>query len=389
MDCANLINRNMEVSAADMTDARVNLLSTPLTIQLEVTNKCNLSCASCARNYWDKDINPLGDVSLEVINRLEPFLKQASTIVPFGYGESLISPMFPQVLRRLREINSSSEVLLFTNGLSLNRERIKVLFDYDVNQLCFSIDGANEESFRLTRGGSFARLKHNLGMVRNFKAQSGRTAPKLIASFTASAVNIDQLPQLVHFCAEHGIEHLGVSIARVFGAGQKVLSLLTSDARILNAQKIFEKALEISRSVGVSLGIPSYLPADRLACRQPFNTLFVKWNGEVRLCCASAIVSQSPMYIVAGNLFEQTVQEIWNNSYSQKVRLGLLKQSKQLLNPICRSCPINEISMKNLCKIENLAPDDRFTKFGRYISQAAWDVVSSIALKLYCSKLLR
>jgi len=388
MDCNTLVNQNKEFAAEDMADNTVKLSATPLTIQLEVTNKCNLSCASCARNYWDKDINPLGDVSLEVIDRLEPFLKQAATIIPFGYGESLISPIFPQVMRRLREINSSSEILLFTNGLSLNRDRLKAVFDYDVSKLCFSIDGADEESFRLTRGGSLTRLKHNLSMVRELRVQSGLTKPTLMVSFTASAVNIDQLPQLVHFCAENGIESLVVSFARVFGSGQQDLSLFTSDERLRKAQKIFEESLEISRSVGVSLVIPPYLPADRVGCRQPFNTMFVKWNGEVRLCCASAIVSQSPMYIVAGNLFEQAVHELWNNTYAQKVRLGLLTQNAQLLNPICRFCPFNEISMKNLCKIENLTPDDRFTKLRRYISQAAWDVVSSIALKLYWPKLL-
>jgi len=283
----------------------------------------------------------------------------------------------------LREINSSSEVLLFTNGLSLNRERLKAVFDYDVTTLCFSIDGADEESFRLTRGGSLARLKQNLGMVSDLRVQNGRKTPTLTVSFTASSVNIDQLPPLVHFCAENGIEHLGVSIARVFGAGQKDLSLLTSDVRIRKAQEVFEESLEISRSVGVSLSIPPYLPADRVGCRQPFNTMFVKWNGEVRLCCASAIVSQTPMYIVVGNLFEQTVQDLWNNINAQKVRLGLLTQNAHLLNPICRSCPFNEISMKNMCKIENLNPDDKFTKIRRHISQATWGVVSSIALKLY------
>lgn len=386
MDCTNLVTQNKELAAADMADKRVKLSSTPFTIQLEVTNKCNLSCASCARNYWDKDINPLGDLSLEVVDRLEPFLKQAATIIPFGYGESLISPIFPQVMRRLREINSSSEILLFTNGLSLNQDRLKAVFDYDVTTLCFSIDGADEESFRLTRGGSFARLKQNLGMVRDLRVQSGRTKPTLTASFTASTLNIDQLPQLVHFCAESGIENLTVSIARVFGAGQQDLSLFTSEARLRKAQKVFEEALEISRSVGISLVIPPYLPADMVGCRQPFNTMFVKWNGEVRLCCASAIVSQVPMYIVAGNLLEQTVQELWNNNYSQKVRLGLLEQRSHLLNPICRACPFNEISMKNLCKIENLTSEDRFTKLRRHISQATWDGVSTIALKLYCPR---
>lgn len=380
MDCLNLVNHNKELAIKDEVDKNFNLLATPLTIQLEVTNKCNLSCASCARNYWDKELNPIGDISLEVIDRLEPFLQQASTIIPFGYGESLISPIFPQVMRRLREINSTAEIVLFTNGLSINSERLDAVFDYNVNTLCFSIDGADEESFRITRGGSLAHLQRNLNMVRQLRERFGRKEPTLTASFTASTVNIDQLPQMVRMCAEYGIEHLSVSIARVFGPGQLDLSLLSSDERIIKTEKIFAEALAISRELGVGIGLPSVKPSN-VGCRQPFTTMFVKWTGEVRLCCASAIVSNPPMYIVAGNVFSHSIQELWNNRLAQKVRFGLHKQIKPLLNPICRTCPFNEVSMKNICKIENMANDNQFAQFLRLINHQIWSFVSGIALK--------
>lgn len=160
-----------------MREKRVKLSAAPSFIQIEVTNDCDLACATCARNSWDADINPVGDVSLEVLDRLKPFLQRAATIVPFGYGESLISPAFPQVMQRLREINSSSGVMLFTNGLSITRERLKPVFEHDVSNLCFSIDGADEASFRQTHGGSFARLTHNIGLVRELRQQSGRVTP--------------------------------------------------------------------------------------------------------------------------------------------------------------------------------------------------------------------
>lgn len=355
MDCTEGVRQNEQLANADRGERRVELVSTPSTIQIEITNDCNLACASCARNYWDAAMNPIGDVSLEVLDRLKPYLQRASTIIPFGYGESLVSPAFPQVMQRLREINSSSGVLLFTNGLSITRKRLQPVFDYDVSNLCFSIDGADEESFRQTRGGSFARLAHNIGLVRELRQQSARATPAITASFTATALNIAQLTPLIRYCAEVGIASVGVSIARIFDPGQKDLSLLASESSLRRAEEIFQEAGELASSLGVGLSIPRYQPTPgAVGCVQPFNTLFVKWNGEVRLCCASAIVSRSPMYIAAGNLFKQPIEDIWNSSFVQKVRLGLLGGNSQFADPICRSCPFNEMSLDNLCKFENI-----------------------------------
>lgn len=382
MDCTALVLKNKDLAVADIGEKRVKLSATPSIVQIEVTNDCNLSCASCARNNWDADLNPVGDVALEVLDRLKPFLERASTIVPFGYGESLMSPVFPQVMRRLREINSSSEVVLFTNGLSITRQRLKPVFDHDVSNLCFSIDGADEESFRQTRGGSFNRLTHNIGLVRELRQQSGRTTPVMTASFTATALNIAQLPPLIRYCAEVGITSVGVSIARIFDPGQKELSLLASEARLRQAEETFEEAEDLSRSLGIGLGIPSHKPAvEGVGCLQPFNTMFVKWDGEVRLCCASAIVSRSPMYIVAGNLFKKPVEEIWNNSLAQKVRLGLLGDSSQVVNPICRSCPFNEASLENLCKFENLNGDSSLAALRRFLRHSTWSIQGALALR--------
>lgn len=120
-------------------------------------------------------------------------------------------------------------------------------------------------------------------------------------------------------------------------------------------EEVFQEAEELSRSLAIGLTLPRYKhAADEVGCLQPFNTLFVKWDGEVRLCCASAIVSRTPMYIVAGNLFKQPIEEIWNNQLAQNVRRGLLSKGSEHINPICRVCPFNEMNLDNLCKFENM-----------------------------------
>ena len=53
---------NGQLREVDIHRQHVDLLSTPLDVNLEATNRCNLACPTCARNYWDKGKNPIGDM---------------------------------------------------------------------------------------------------------------------------------------------------------------------------------------------------------------------------------------------------------------------------------------------------------------------------------------
>ena len=44
-----------QLYADDIAQKKTRLESTPIHINLEITNRCNLSCPTCARNYWDKE----------------------------------------------------------------------------------------------------------------------------------------------------------------------------------------------------------------------------------------------------------------------------------------------------------------------------------------------
>lgn len=342
---------NERALADDIANERTALTATPVNIQLEITNDCNLACPTCARNYWDAKLNPVGHLPVEHVERLRPFLERAARVTTFGYGESMLSPVFPQILERVRSINPHANLTLFSNGVSLNEARAQALFDYRVDRLFFSIDAADAAQFRALRTASLERFRRNIALVRALRDARGLNHPVLSGSFTATRMNIDQLIPVVRFCAEAGMVSLVVIIARVFEVSQRSDSLYASP----EDQALADRTIADAKALGAQLGVEVNAAVDpaakpRLSCTQPFDTLFVKWNGDVRLCCASAIFTRKPIYISVGNLNDGPLEELWNSAYARQVRQGFYDPEQ--MNPICRACPFHTMTLDTLSKYE-------------------------------------
>lgn len=67
-------------------------------------------------------------------------------------------------------------------------------------------------------------------------------------------------------------------------------------------------------------------------CERPFRSLQIRANGDVVLCCAD-------MYgdVVAGNVREATLEQLWNSAKFVNVRNRLRKRGRRDL-PLCETC---------------------------------------------------
>ena len=343
-----MIAANESLNQQETAQGKVRLDSTPPVIQVEITNHCNLSCGTCARNYWDDRLNPVGHVLPQVIERLEPFLHRASAILPFGYGESMVSPEFPAALRRLRRINGHAVMTLFTNGTSFGDEGAQMLVECGVDHLCFSMDGGDDQTLRQTRGVTLNALTHSIRRVTQLRQQAGSPHPRLSASLTLTRRNLHSVPALVELAAKVGLERVGIAFARIFTPGQQADSLLLTADRLAEAMDVLHRAHHWGMQHGVAVELPS-LAAQ---CRQPFRSLFVKWDGEARLCCASAIVTAQPIYIRVGNVLHTPLDTLWNAPLAQEVRAGLLPGGTP--HAICGQCPFGACTLDTLSRFQHM-----------------------------------
>ena len=109
--------------------------------QLVITEKCNLNCKYCYIDQKNEDMTK--DVfrkHLEKLYSLLPNYKQAYNACFFG-GEPLLNyDLIKYALPILKKDPKCKSIVLPTNGLLLNKERVDFLKSYDVN-ISWSFDG--------------------------------------------------------------------------------------------------------------------------------------------------------------------------------------------------------------------------------------------------------
>jgi len=332
---------NLFLAQRDLRAGRTALSATPRVILLEVTNRCNLECRTCARNYWDAGINPEGDIDLETVQRLAPFLERASEVWLSGYGESLVARGFFDILSYLGGLECKTG--LNSNGSTLTPRVIDRLIVRGLDYLTISLDGATEAMISSTRSGiSLKGLLRKLAVLTRKKESLGVDKPEVMFRFTATLRNIRELPDLVRLAYSHGVARITVTVARIFDDSQIEECLLHD---VAGASAVFGESRAVAEGCGVRLLVPDF---EHRGCTQPFNTLFVKWDGNVAACCASAFNTRPPLQIQLGNLRDTTLDGMWNGDRVRTVRAGLLGNVE--LDPICARCAYHELSLANLIK---------------------------------------
>ncbi|MEK8018243.1 MAG: radical SAM protein [Candidatus Parabeggiatoa sp.] len=334
---------NNQLYADDVAQKRSCLESTPIHINLEMTNRCNLSCPTCARNYWDEAKNPIGEMDTKMIELLSPYLERASYVGLLGYGEAVLSTQFKPIVSLITQFKPTFG--MFNNGTTLGSRQVDFILDTGINGLVISIDGADEKTVQHTRTASLKKILRNVNYLRNRSVERNMKAPQLSLSFTASQRNINQLIQLIDLAKENGFVEIHIGMAKIFHPSLVAESLFLAQE---HATQKFVEAQEYGEKQGIKVNIPPLFGAT-VSCQQPFELFMVKWNGNVRLCCSTAIESEPPLYINTGNLYKESLEQLWNGEMAQSVRSGLLGLGE--MNEICAKCPYTKCTLERYTRL--------------------------------------
>lgn len=281
----------------------------PNTLIIEPGAICPLKCPFCPQSSKDFDLTrellKFNDFK-RIIDYLEEFV---DTILLFNWGEPLLNPSLPEMIRYVSERKIAT--IVHSNLNFLTKKLAERLIRSGLSELVASIDGASEESYQAyKKGGSFKVALKNLKLLLNQKKKLGFKTPNIIWKFLVFKQNEHEINK-----AKLIAQEMGVSI----------------DFKFAVCVGEFEPSLdEYNNKDFVNKFIKNY----DLPCEQLWRAPTIHSDGSILPCC---MVSQSK-YIV-GNIFKQDFKSIWNNEKYQLIRKIARREVNQTDDSIfCHFC---------------------------------------------------
>lgn len=174
-----------------------HLLSGPLHVAFDITNKCMAKCLHCYnRSGSDLSRNELSDE--EIID----FIKSVADIKPYSFcfcgGEPLLKyDILLKSIEILRK-GGTPRVSLVSNGYLMTREKAAALKDAGLELIQISLDGAKKETHERLRGieGIYERAVNAIKYVNE-------CGFALTVAFTPTKFNLDEFEDVVTFLSTH------------------------------------------------------------------------------------------------------------------------------------------------------------------------------------------
>jgi MoaA/NifB/PqqE/SkfB family radical SAM enzyme len=281
-----------------------------ITIDIELTNRCNALCGFCPRDAMPQQGFMRGDVFEQSLARAIEFHTLAhglptspdAAVVFCGTGEPLVHRNTEQYVRRVRDAGLACE--LSTNGSLLSRDRAVALLEAGLQWINFNISDVGADYDRVY-GVPFERTREN---VEQFIALArGRCVVCVI--IVDYHRDESHLRAVEAYWRARGVDHV-IRYGLVNRAGSLRLA---------------------------AAAVPAPDPRDRsgeserqLICPAPFFHLFIGWDGRYYLC-SQDWRKEVPL----GSVFETSFAEI------AAAKLARVSSRK----PICARCTLDPTNL--------------------------------------------
>lgn len=281
-------------SASELFEQKFAGKIIPLEVMFEVTHKCNLKCVHCYNFDREEGASPNLGAELsseEILNTIDQVVAAGCWSISFTGGEVLLHPDIYQFIKRAREHNCV--VVIKTNGILLNPERVKRLADLGVHNVwvsLYGIDAHTHDAFT-TVPSSFEKSVRGCELV----LEHGMS---LSIACVLTDRNAGQIKRL------HGM-------AEKMGAGFMVTPEITerhdgTDSSRNHLPVLENTRLAFKENQNIFCGPADFDPNRFMQCACARQSCTVASNGDVYPCI------NAPMK--AGNIREASFQSIWDDS---------------------------------------------------------------------------
>jgi radical SAM protein with 4Fe4S-binding SPASM domain len=318
----------------------------PRELYLETTNRCNLACKTCPQFFGMPEES--ADLTLAQAERILDQVPVIDRVVLHGIGEPLLNSELPEIIRSLK--TRGAHVLFNTNGLLLRGRISDPLIESGLDELRVSVDSATPETYKAIRGiDGLERIFENLHHFADAKARLQSAHPTVSLWITGMKTNVLELPELVRRAAEIGVSEVYLQRLVYSGRGSAVEEqTLFHNANAGDIEAV-RRAEALARELGVALrgsgeATASAFLADEpdvfsfSDCRRPWSLMYVTANGNALPCCIAPFTGVPYEDIVLGNVFSQSIEEVWNGPQYQEWRRRMQSSEPPAACAGCGAC---------------------------------------------------
>lgn len=292
----------------------------PVSITIELTRRCPLSCRHCYLPETSGRSRPAGELDTAQWEKILVQLAEAGGLyLVFTGGEPLLRPDLARLCRRAKELNF--DVRIFSTGLGLTRK------------LALELKGAGVSAFEISFYGRPALHDSVTGRKNSFKASLAaarllkRSGLAVKAKVPLMKINSGQAAWLQNLAKKESFEiSFDPVITAANDGNSAALPLRLTGPRLAKAVKL----------LGEKTAAPAAVSPLDLFCGAGRNVCSIGPGGELYSCL------QVPVEL--GNLSKRKFSDLWKNSaWLKKWRRAGVKDLKDCAGcgdiGFCSRCP--------------------------------------------------
>lgn len=273
----------------------------PVTMQVEITNRCNLSCAMCFQQNLRR---PRGEMTRSMFERLvDSAAGWVRHVQLANFGEPLLHPQVHELAAHAARRGLFVEMI--TNGTLIDQGCAERLVGAGVGKVSVSVDSLDPGRFRRIRGVELEAVLAGLGHLVEARRRAGGRRPFIVLTGTDLVSNAGDAAQLRARCRELGADACYVTPSCNWaGAATDPEWIKPSGERYLG-------------------------------CLFPWEFLFVSAAGAISPCCIDAELRNQ-----VGRFDGANLRRVWNAEPMRALRRALLDGDIPALAAIsgCASC---------------------------------------------------
>jgi len=286
-----------------------NKVAYPSTIMLELTNRCNLSCTICPREYtYGKEMDQ-GLMDMEkakkIIDETFPYL---DSIGLTGMGETFIYKQIEEIVNYIKKKNKGIIISVSTNAVLPNFiEKVKAVIN-KIDTIQISIDGLDEVYNSIRIGSDFKILDKN---IKSLVELCKGTSTDLMLNMVVTKENYTHMPKVVEYADKVGIQYLDFTLfnlAAVTGYSLDYYDFYESE-EFLKVVSELEEVIKNTKNVLVTE--KNFKTQNSFQkCPFPWTHFYVTQDGYVPPCCAKPFPKEKNF----GNVFNSNLIDVLNSS---------------------------------------------------------------------------